>query len=133
MRSTLAKFIPPYRNRAGAFRTLCVAAGSFVLGAALAPPVLQAAERSPFAVVDGDGWLTSNADYATGAWVPSDPLRPAFGLQLSERNDLPFDRGTAGATFWVRNGNCGTHFAGFGEPCGEWQLVQPSVLTGGCS
>jgi len=118
MRSRFTKFIPRFRRPAA---TLGVAAVAFVLGGMLSPPVLQAAERRPFSVVDGDGWLTSNAGYDGTAWTPFDPLRPAFGLQLSERNDLPFDRGTAGATFWVRNGNCGVHFAGFGQPCG-WQL-----------
>jgi hypothetical protein len=74
---------------------------------------------TPFQVVDGDGWLTSNAAY-TGGWSVLDAQRPAFGLQLSERNDLPFDRGTAGATFWVHNAGCAT-FESFDEPCG-WQL-----------
>jgi hypothetical protein len=85
------------------------------------PAVLQAAQRNPFLVVDGDGWLTSNADYATGTWSSLNAQRPSFGLQLSERNDLPFDRGTAGATFWVRNAQCAYQFESFGEPCG-WQL-----------
>ena len=74
---------------------------------------------TPFQVVDGDGWLTSNAAFEN-QWSTLDAQRPAFGLQLSERNDLPFDRGTAGATFWVHNAGCAT-FASFGEPCG-WQL-----------
>jgi hypothetical protein len=91
--------------------------------------------NAPFLVVDGDGWLTSNATYGDGAWAPISPSRTVFGLQLSERNDLPFDKGTAGATFWVRNANCGAHFAGYGEPCG-WQLGLAvtqfrSVVVGG--
>lgn len=102
-------------------RHALVAAVAFVVGGFLAPAALRAADQTPFAVVDGDGWLTSNATYQSDAWLPIDPARPAFGLQLSQRNDLPFDKGTAGATFWVRNGNCGATFSGFGSPCG-WQL-----------
>ena len=101
-------------------RPVVLAALAFALGIA-APSILRAAERAPFMVVDGDGWLTSNAVHDSGAWTALDTSRPAFGLQLSERNDLPFDKGTAGATFWVRNANCGAQFTGFGEPCG-WQL-----------
>ena len=101
-------------------REAALAAGAFVLGLT-APAALQAAERTPFLVVDGDGWLTSNADYTTDTWSSLNTQRPSFGLQLSARNDLPFDRGTAGATFWVRNAECAYRFASFGEPCG-WQL-----------
>jgi len=75
---------------------------------------------TPFQVVDGDGWLTSNAVYGETRWSTLEAQRPAFGLELSERNDLPFDRGTAGATFWVHNAGCAV-FESFGEPCG-WQL-----------
>jgi hypothetical protein len=121
MKSPSAKFKPPILNRLRVALTIGLAVVAFVLGALLAPHVLQAAERTPFKVVDGDGWLTSNANYDTAAWSPTDAARPSFGLQLSERNDLPFDRGTAGATVWVRNGGCGLHFGGFGEACG-WQL-----------
>jgi hypothetical protein len=121
MNSIFATFRRPLRRVTG----IAVAAGAvaiaFVLGGALTPPALRAAEREPFKVVDGDGWLTSNANYDGDVWSPTDVARPSFGLQLSERNDLPFDRGTAGATVWVRNGSCGAHFRGFGDPCG-WQL-----------
>lgn len=97
--------------------------------------VLRAAGRNPFLVVDGDGWLASNANHDAGTWTTLNPERPAFGLQLSERNDLPFDRGTAGATFWVRNANCGVAFAAFSERCG-WQLglavtQYRSIVVGG--
>ncbi|HUA09219.1 MAG TPA: hypothetical protein VMA98_08100 [Candidatus Acidoferrales bacterium] len=101
-------------------REIALALFTFALGV-VTPSVLQAAERNPFQVVDGDGWLTSNADYGTGAWTALNAARPAFGLQLSERNDLPFDRGTAGATFWVHNAGCTPAFESFGNPCG-WQL-----------
>jgi hypothetical protein len=109
------------------------AAGAFVLGI-LAPAALHAADRNPFQIVDGDGWLTSNADHQTGSWAAPNAQRPSFGLQLSERNDLPFDRGTAGATFWVRDAACRS-FGGFGEPCG-WKLGLAvtqfrSVVVGG--
>jgi len=101
----------------------------------LIPSALYAAGRNPFLVVDGDGWLSSNANHDTGNWTALNPSRPAFGLQLSERNDLPFDRGTAGATFWVRNANCGVAFSAFSEQCG-WQLglavtQYRSVVIGG--
>jgi hypothetical protein len=97
--------------------------------------VLRAAGRNPFLIVDGDGWLASNATHDTGTWTALNPERPAFGLQLSERNDLPFDRGTAGATFWVRNASCGVGFTAFGEQCG-WQLglavtQYRSIVVGG--
>jgi hypothetical protein len=101
-------------------REAALALFTFVLGIT-ATSALRAAENSPFQVVDGDGWLTSNADFANGAWTARNVQRPAFGLQLSERNDLPFDRGTAGATFWVHNADCAVTFGAFGEPCG-WQM-----------
>jgi len=101
-------------------REAALIVSAFSLGV-VSPAVLQAAQRNPFLVVDGDGWLTSNADYGDGAWSALNQQRPSFGLQLSERNDLPFDRGTAGATFWVRNAECAYRFGTFGEPCG-WQL-----------
>ncbi|HVA34029.1 MAG TPA: hypothetical protein VNG31_07750 [Candidatus Baltobacteraceae bacterium] len=107
--------------KSGFFRAAVCAAAAFMMSGALAPRSLQAAQESPFVVVDGDGWLTSNAGRDLGNWTPIDPARAAFGLQLSQRNDLPFDKGTAGATFWVRSGNCGPRFTGFGSPCG-WQL-----------
>jgi hypothetical protein len=115
-------------------REATLALFTFVLGI-VTTSVLQAAERNPFQVVDGDGWLTSNADYGTGAWTEPNAARPAFGLELGERNDLPFDRGTAGATFWVRNAGCKPLFGGFGDPCG-WQLGLAvtqfrSVVVGG--
>ena len=114
-------------------REIALALFSFFLGI-VTTPVLQAAERNPFLVVDGDGWLTSNVDYTAGRWTSLNPERPAFGLELSERNDLPFDRGTAGATFWVHNPDC-AGFEAFGEPCG-WQLGLAitqfrSVVVGG--
>ncbi|HTX55731.1 MAG TPA: hypothetical protein VMD47_01370 [Candidatus Acidoferrales bacterium] len=101
-------------------REAACAVFAFFLGI-VTPAVLQAAERNPFLVVDGDGWLTSNADYADNTWSAPNVNRPAFGLQLSNQNDLPFDRGTAGATFWVRNAGCAYRFESFGDPCG-WQL-----------
>ncbi|HTX03349.1 MAG TPA: hypothetical protein VMD07_06695 [Candidatus Acidoferrales bacterium] len=101
-------------------REAALAAFTFFLGV-VTPAALHAAERNPFLVVDGDGWLTSNADYSGDSWSSLNVERPAFGLQLSARNDLPFDRGTAGATFWVRNAGCAYRFGSFGEPCG-WQL-----------
>jgi hypothetical protein len=100
-------------------REAALALFTFALGI-VTPAVIQAAERNPFQVVDGDGWLTSNADYDRN-WLSLNANRPSFGLQLSQRNDLPFDSGTAGATFWVRNAGCTGLFERFGEPCG-WQL-----------
>jgi hypothetical protein len=114
---------------------LQAAAAAIVLAVVLLPNVISAAGRNPFLVVDGDGWLASNANHDAGRWTAPNPARPAFGLQLSERNDLPFDRGTAGATFWVRNANCGVAFAAFSDACG-WQLglavtQYRSVVVGG--
>lgn len=80
------------------------------------PPESQAARY-----VDGDPWITSNARHAKNRWESLDVGRAAFGLQLSAANDLPFDRGTAGATFWVRQSSCANPFEGFGSRCG-WQL-----------
>jgi hypothetical protein len=91
----------------------------FLFGS-LTPGVIRAAGFTPFQVVDGDGWLTSNASHTTGEWSPFNASRPSFGLQLSLRNDIPFENGTAGATFWVRRPGC-TSFASYGRPCG-WQL-----------
>jgi hypothetical protein len=110
------KFTRPQTPR----RLLSVAVAALAL-IVFAPAVIEAAARTPFLVVDGDGWLTSNANHDGGTWTPINPARPAFGLQLSGNNDLPFDQGTAGATFWVRNAKCGARFTGFGEECG-WQL-----------
>lgn len=110
-----------YKDRIGAvarraaFGTLLFALGT------LAPGMIQAAGFNPFQVVDGDGWLTSNASHENGAWSPFNETRPSFGLQLSLRNDIPFENGTAGATFWVRRPGCGKRFGSFGAPCG-WQL-----------
>jgi hypothetical protein len=106
-----------------------------ILACIALPLAIHAAGRNPFLVVDGDGWLASNANHDAGTWTALNPSRPAFGLQLSERNDLPFDRGTAGATFWVRNANCGVGFSAFSEQCG-WQLGLAvtqfrSVVVGG--
>jgi hypothetical protein len=91
---------------------------------------------APFQTVNGDAWITGNAQYE-GAWRLRTPARPAFGLQLGERNDIPFETGTAGATFWVRNGGngCSVAITAFGTPCG-WQLALAitqfrSVVVGG--
>lgn len=107
---------------------------AFVLGA-ITTGVLHAAGTDPFQIVNGDNWLTSNANYSSGDWLSLNTRRPAFGLQLDERNDMPFDRGTASATFWVHNPGCGETIKGFGEPCG-WQLgfavtQYRSVVVGG--
>ena len=92
---------------------------TFALGV-VAPRAIAAAGFTPFQVVNGDGWLTSNATHESGGWTPFNAARPSFGLQLSERNDIPFESGTAGASVWVRQPGC-PRFAGFGERCG-WQL-----------
>ncbi len=112
---------------------LLVAACALAAGL-FAPRLIEAAAQTPFQVVDGDGWLTSNARHDTSGWTPFNGARPSFGLQLSERNDIPFDQGTAGATVWVRQPGC-PRFAGFGERCG-WQLGLAvtqfrSVVVGG--
>lgn len=80
-----------------------------------------AADTQAARFVDGDPWITSNARHTGGQWDSLEVGRAAFGLQLSAANDLPFDRGTAGATFWVRQASCVNPFAGFGDHCG-WQL-----------
>jgi len=98
---------------------LLLAVLAFAFGL-FAPRLIEAAAQAPFLVVDGDGWLTSNARHDSGGWTPFNGARPSFGLQLSARNDIPFDQGTAGATVWVRQPGC-PRFAGFGERCG-WQL-----------
>lgn len=106
-------------RKLGAGVGLLAVAGALVAGI-VAPKQTWAAVLSPFQVVDGDGWLTSNARHESGGWTPVSPARPAFALELSNRNDMPFEKGTAGATVWVRQPGC-ARFAGFGEPCG-WQL-----------
>ncbi len=77
---------------------------------------------SPFQEVHGDGWITSNARFDGTNWTPRLVNRPSFGLQLGEENDIPFERGTAGATFWVRDAGCAGSFASFGAVCG-WKLA----------
>jgi hypothetical protein len=95
---------------------------TFTLLGALLPRALCAAGAFvPFLTVEGDGWLVSNARHDASGWKPPLRSRPSFGLQMSLRNDIPFDRGTAGATIWVRQPSCGERFAAFGENCG-WQL-----------
>ncbi len=91
---------------------------------------------APFQTVNGDAWITGNAQFE-GAWHLRAPARPAFGLQLGEQSDIPFETGTAGATFWVRNGGsgCSVAITAFGTPCG-WQLALAitqfrSVVVGG--
>jgi hypothetical protein len=115
-------------------REAALALFTFALGI-VTTGALHAAGHDPFQVVDGDDWLTSNANYNAGDWLSLNTTRPAFGLQLDERNDLPFDRGTASATFWVHNPGCSDAFNGFGNPCG-WQLglavtQYRSVVVGG--
>ncbi|MBV8151896.1 MAG: hypothetical protein JOY59_10085 [Candidatus Eremiobacteraeota bacterium] len=116
-------------------RLILIAIGALAFAIALPLGLRAAAPYNPFLVVDGDGWLTSNArhDNNTG-WTSVNSGRPSFGLELSERNDLPFDRGTAGATIWVREPGC-KQFAGFSSPCG-WQLGMAvtqyrSIVVGG--
>lgn len=107
---------------------------AFILGLAWPRLSEAAAAPTPFQVVDGDGWLTSNARYDPNGWASLNGARPSFGLQLSARNDIPFDQGTAGAEIWVRQPGC-PRFANFGEKCG-WQLGLAvtqfrSVVVGG--
>lgn len=116
------------------YREIALAVFAFVLGG-IATGALAAAGHNPLQVVNGDEWLTSNADYGPSSWFSLDAARPAFGLQLAQRNDLPFDRGTAGATLWVHNPGCSDEFKGFANPCG-WQLglavtQYRSVVVGG--
>jgi hypothetical protein len=106
---------------------------SFFLGV-VTTGALQAAGHDPFQVVNGDGWWTTNANYNDRGWYAFDSARPAFGLQLGDRNDMPFDRGTASAAFWVHNPGCRA-FKGFADPCG-WQLglaitQYRSIVVGG--
>jgi len=73
--------------------------------------------------------------YDGTAWNARTPERPSFGLQLGEQNDIPFETGTAGATFWVRDAGCPPALAAFGSPCG-WKLAfavtqYRSVVVGG--
>jgi hypothetical protein len=77
---------------------------------------------TPFQQVNGDGWITSNAHYDGTSWNSHLANRPSFGLQLGEENDIPFERGTAGATFWERDAGCAGPFASFGKSCG-WKLA----------
>jgi hypothetical protein len=104
-----------------------------IAGDAAAQP---APATAPFQTVNGDAWITGNAQFE-GAWHLRTPSRPAFGLQLGAQNDIPFETGTAGATFWVRNGGngCSVAITAFGTPCG-WQLALAitqyrSVVVGG--
>jgi hypothetical protein len=77
---------------------------------------------TPFQSVDGDGWITSNAHFDGANWNARTANRPSFGLQLGEANDIPFEHGTAGASFWVRDAGCSGPFATFGKACG-WKLA----------
>ena len=93
------------------------------------------APATPFTEVHGDGWITSNARFDGTNWQSRLGARPSFGLQLGEENDIPFEHGTAGATFWVRDAGCTGPFAGFGNVCG-WKLAMAvtqfrSVVVGG--
>lgn len=101
-------------------RSVLIAVCASIMLAIAAPSLINAAERKPFLVIDGDGWLASDADHDAAGWRTLDPTHPAFGLQMSD-NDLPFEKGTAGAAFWVHDARCGFRFANFGEPCG-WKL-----------
>jgi len=97
---------------------IAVAAAALLVGAtgsAQEPPT------TPFQEVNGDGWITSNAHFDGTAWTSRLPNRPSFGLQLGEENDIPFEHGTAGATFWERDAGCSGPFATFGKTCG-WKL-----------
>ena len=90
---------------------------------------------SPFQQVHGDGWIASNARFDGTNWQPRLVNRPSFGLQLGEANDIPFEHGTAGATFWVRDAGCNGSFLAFGAGCG-WKLALAvtqfrSVVVGG--
>jgi hypothetical protein len=115
-------------------RALAVVLGAAVLlgaatGSAQEPAV------TPFQQVSGDGWITSNARYDGTNWQSRLPDRPSFGLQLGEENDIPFEHGTAGATFYVRDPGCSGPFASFGAVCG-WKLAMAvtqfrSVVVGG--
>jgi len=84
-------------------------------GSAQEPP-------SPFQEVAGDGWIASNARFDGTNWQARLANRPSFGLQLGEVNDIPFERGTAGATFWARDASCTGPFSAFGTACG-WKLA----------
>ena len=77
---------------------------------------------SPFQEVAGDGWIASNAHFDGTNWEARLANRPSFGLQLGEVNDIPFERGTAGATFWARDAACAGTFSAFGTACG-WKLA----------
>lgn len=114
-------------------RETALALFTFALGI-VTTGVLQAAGANPFQIVDGDSWLTSNANHNDRGWLSLNAERPAFGLQFDERNDMPFDRGTASAAFWVHNPGCKA-FKDFADPCG-WQLGLAvtqfrSVVVGG--
>lgn len=92
-----------------------------LVGTMMTRDTTAAAGISPFQVVRGDGWLTSNARFDGTSWAALDAARPSFGLQLNDRNDIPFESGTAGATVWVRQPHCTRPITGFQERCG-WQL-----------
>jgi hypothetical protein len=96
---------------------------ALVLSAALASATGSAEESppTPFEQVNGDGWITSNAHFDGKTWTARLATRPSFGLQLGEENDIPFEHGTAGATFWERDAGCSGPFASFGKACG-WKL-----------
>jgi hypothetical protein len=97
-------------------------AGVFAAALASATGSAQESPSTPFQQVNGDGWITSNAHFDGKAWNARLPARPSFGLQLGEENDIPFEHGTAGATFWERDAGCSGPFATFGKACG-WKLA----------
>jgi hypothetical protein len=108
-------------------------AAAVLLGAATSSA--QEPPASPFQQVNGDGWITSNARFDGTNWLSRLPGRPSFGLQLGETNDIPFEHGTAGATFYVRDPGCTGPFESFGSECG-WKLAMAvtqfrSLVVGG--
>jgi hypothetical protein len=98
-------------------------AGAVLIGMLLLGTRGSAQEpASPFQEVAGDGWIASNARFDGTSWEARLTNRPSFGLQLGEVNDIPFERGTAGATFWARDAGCTGPFSAFGTACG-WKLA----------
>jgi hypothetical protein len=95
---------------------------ALITAVVLCAPGAAQEPASPFQQVAGDGWIASNAHFDGTNWEPRLAGRPSFGLQLGEVNDIPFERGTAGATFWARDASCSGAFSAFGTTCG-WKLA----------
>jgi len=57
-------------------------------------------------IIDGDVWLTANANYVDGRWYRLDETKVAFGLELKGKNNIPGET-MQGAVLWTAAANQG--------------------------